>query len=499
MKTTKFLAIILTFVLFSSAFVACGGTTGGGTVGDKVTMEGVYSLYSAKLGTEDVTDDFSMYLLTFEGDSLTVVINYLNLPERRESSYTATKTTVTETYKGQKYTYTIDGDTLKTRYKDLDTYIDVVLKKETDSSLTDKTVDFESVLFGESINDVKKFNYCPAILTEVNDEGETVMHIWYCTNKDSGIIMDHIGYRTGVLQENGKWLFSDEQIVLAPTPGTWDSRHTCDPTVIKGEFKLNGETYNYLMSYLGCTTEDYQKNETGLAVAKNVGGPWVKVDNLNPIVPWYDDGVESEEQAKYESYLGTNKIYWGTGMPSLISVDGKGDVLLFYQSTKRGTGVRRLDLSDLNNPQEIFVSSVNFNGAVNSQGVKCSPGIADFAYDKTAKRLYVTATTNEKRPPDVTKTLVSSHSALYYVDVEDMNAVCELMKNGGGYKWNTVGFVGPDETGWNRNHNPALVKTDGGYIPDSTKIGVVVSTGNNDWANENIFTYRLFGHWFNIK
>ena len=185
-------------------------------------------------------------------------------------------------------------------------------------------------------------------------------------------------------------------------------------------------------------------------------------------------------------------------MPSLISVDGKGEVLLFYSSTLRGTGVRRLDLSDLNNPKNVYVQSVTYNGARNSQGGACHPGIADFAYDKIAKRLYVTAVTNEKRPPDVTKTLVSSHSVLMYVDnVEDMNAACDLILNGV-YKWKIVGYVGPEETGWNRNHNPGLVKTDGGYIPDSKKIGVVVSTGNNDGANENIFTYRLFGHLFNV-
>lgn len=495
MKISKLLALTLTFTIICCCFSACENN---GNMDETVVMEGSYSLLSASQSGEDVTGNFGIYSVEFNGSDMDVFITYLGTPERRKSTYRATKTTVYETFKGQKYTYTVDGDTLKTKYKDIDSVIDVVLKKEEDPATADKSVDFESVLFGESIKDVKKFNYCPAILTDVNEKGQTVMHIWYCTNKDSGIIMDHIGYRTGVLQESGKWLFSDEQIVLAPSPGTWDGRHTCDPTVIKGEFKLNGETYNYLMSYLGCTTEDYQKNETGLAVAKNVGGPWVKVDNLNPIVPWYDDGDEAVEQQKYESWQGTSKIYWGTGMPSLISVDGKGEVLLFYSSTLRGTGVRRLDLSDLNNPKNVYVQSVTYNGARNSQGGPCHPGIADFAYDKIAKRLYVTAVTNEKRPPDVTKTLVSSHSVLMYVDnVEDMNAACDLIFSGG-YKWKIVGYVGPEETGWNRNHNPGLVKTDGGYIPDSKKIGVVVSTGNNDGANENIFTYRLFGHLFNV-
>ncbi len=110
--------------------------------------------------------------------------------------------------------------------------------------------------------------------------------------------------------------------------------------------------------------------------------------------------------------------------------------------------------------------------------------------------LYVS---NDKLPEDVTKTLVNSHSLLAYVDgLGDMEAVCAALQSGS-YKWNVVGYVGPSDTGWNRNHNPGMVRSALGYVPSSNKIGVVVSTGNNDWSNENIFTYRLFGHWFEIK
>lgn len=464
------------------------------------TFDASYVLTSATDGDVDLTDDFVLYNADFAADgSVKVVINYLNMLQTRNGKYTVSGNVITEKSEGKTYTYRIFGDILLTTFEDDGAQISVTLTRKTADDDKVKAVDFESVLFGDDINDTKKFNYCPAILTETDAGGNTVMHIWYCTNKDSGIIMDHIGYRTGVLQEDGKWLFSDEKIVLAPTEGTWDGRHTCDPAVIKGEFRMGGQTYNYLMAYLGCTTEDYQKNETGLAVAKDVGGPWVKVDSVNPIVPWYDDGDKATEQGKYESWQGTSRIYWGTGMPSLVSVDGKGEVLLFYSSTLRGTGVRRLDLSDIDHPVTKFTTSLSHNGIVNSRGLKCNVGIADFAFDPVAKRLYVTGVTNDKLPEDVTKTLVNSHSLLAYVDgLDDMEAVCAALQ-GGSYKWNVVGYVGPSDTGWNRNHNPGMVRSALGYVPSSNKIGVVVSTGNNDWPNENIFTYRLFGHWFEIK
>jgi hypothetical protein len=73
------------------------------------------------------------------------------------------------------------------------------------------------------------------------------------------------------------------------------------------------------------------------------------------------------------------------------------------------------------------------------------------------------------------------------------------MLESGKYEWTMVGYVGPNETGFERNHNPGIVKNAYGYIPDSSVIGVIVSTGHNSWGNENIFTYRLYGHLFYIE
>ena len=61
-----------------------------------------------------------------------------------------------------------------------------------------------------------------------------------------------------------------------------------------------------------------------------------------------------------------------------------------------------------------------------------------------------------------------------------------------------LGYVGPDDTGFERNHNPGIVRTGKGYLPDSSKVEVIVSTGHNSWENENIFTYRLFGKVFPV-
>lgn len=479
----------ITAAVFAAGFAAaCALPVAACASQSTQSLTGTFLLASATLDGIDCTDDFQTYTATFSEDGgLRVVIGYLGSIETRNSTYTFDGTTVTETYREDTFTYTKEGDGLRTQYDG----ISVLLEREQEET-GPQAVDFESVLFGPDISDSKIFNYCPAILTETVD-GEEVMHVWYCTNKDDGVIMDHIGYRKGVKQEDGRWLFSEQQIVFAPTQGTWDSRHTCDPAVIRGKFRYQGTDYTYLMAYLGCTTEDYQKNETGIAVANAPEGPWVKAASLNPIVPWYDNGDEAEEQKKYEEMQGTSSIYWGTGMPALISLDGEGDVLMFYQSTLQGTGIQRWDFSDLDDPTCLFTTRITHNGIVNSVGHKCNINIPDFAYDPVGKRFYVCGVTNEKNPPDETITRVNSHCMVAYLEnVQSPEKLCDLLRNGS-YVWQMAGYIGPSDTGWERNHNPGIVRDEHGFLPDSDEVRVIVSTGHNSWDNENIFTYRLHG------
>lgn len=460
-------------------------------------IEQEYVLKSASNGKTDVTKEFTIYTLKFQKDyTLIVNVSHNGLLEKRISKYEINGNIITENYQGQTYLYTMFNDQLLTIYDDLGDELEIIFITKELAEMN-VAVDFNSLLFGEDVSLTKYYNYCPSIMMDT-ENGKEVMHIWYCTNKDDGVIVDYIGYRKGTKQEDGKWLFTDEEIVLSPSDGTWDARHTCDPSVIKGKYQYKGTTYTYLMAYLGCTTEDYQKNETGIAVSNSPSGPWVKIKEVNPIVPWYDDGDIVKEEAKYESYKGTSTIYWGTGMPSLVSVDGNGEVIMFYASTLRGIGIRRIDLSNLESPVLKYTASITSNGILNSKNQKTSIRIPDFAYDANAKRFYVTGVTNEKNPADVTLTRVNSHSSLAYIEnVNNMEELSKLLESGN-YTWNMVGYIGPDVTGWERNHNPGILKDGYGYIPNSKNIGVVVSTGHNSWGNENIFTYRLYGHTFII-
>ena len=156
------------------------------------------------------------------------------------------------------------------------------------------------------------YNYAPTVFEE-----DGVRHIYYCSNKYEGNVTDYVAYRKGTLVK-GKWVYSELSFVLEPTQDTWDARHVCDPSVIKGDFNYDGDDYNYLMAYLGCVTSNNQENMVGLAVSKSPEGPWIKTEKVNPI-------------AKYERDMSIDDIFqWGYGQPSLINSDKKSEVLLYY-------------------------------------------------------------------------------------------------------------------------------------------------------------------------
>lgn len=471
-------------------FASCGEE------GETKTLDGTWELSTATLDGKSVKKNFQAYTANFSPDGkANVTISYLGAYETRNSAYTFDGATLTEKYQSKEYVwnYTESTQSLTTEYQDFEDVITVVLEKKQEET-GPVPVDFEGILFGTDMSDSKFYNYCPAIVKET-ENGQEVMHIWYCTNRDDGVMMDYIGYRKGVKQADGKWLFGEQIIALAPTQGTWDERHTCDPAVITGKFNYRNTEYKYLMAYLGCVTEDYQKNETGIAVANSPEGPWVKINTDKALIPWYDEESKREqEENRYNAIQGTGGIYWGTGMPALVSIDGEGEVLMFYQSTLNGTGIRRYDFSNLDGElTPKFTTKIMHGGIRNSVGSSCGIGIPDFAYDESAKRFYVCGVTPEKNPADISTTRVNSHSMVAYLEnVESMEALCATLQSGS-YTWNMLGYVGPNDTGFERNHNPGIVRTGKGYLPDSAKVEVVVSTGHNSWENENIFTYRLFG------
>ena len=108
-----------------------------------------------------------------------------------------------------------------------------------------------------------QYSYCPSVM----DNGDGTCHIWFCGNPTKYKFVDNVFH---VLAQDGV-SYTAATSVLQPTPGTWDSYHCCDPSVIKGEFKMNGKTYTYAMFYLGIDTPDCLGNEVGVAFSNDPG------------------------------------------------------------------------------------------------------------------------------------------------------------------------------------------------------------------------------------
>lgn len=349
---------------------------------------------------------------------------------------------------------------------------------------------FTEELFGESLEE-NYYNYAPTVVMEGND----TMHVWFCGNGESGNITDYIVYRKGELQADGKWIFSERELVLSSTEGTWDQRHVCDPSVIKGEFQYQDKTYNYLMSYLGCVTNDSSKNEVGIAVSENIEGPWTKVDSLNPIANYYTSNEYVDEPWT-----------WGYGQPSLVSVDEKGKILLFYtKGVISGTFqyVEYWDLSDLDNPQKLNEASITNAGVVNQSGGVDVINNADFAYDPFMKRLYVIKEDFPYKEGGGTNWLTGANTIMYLNLNDDELHIGETLFLGQALRWQVIGSVGTNETGFKRVHNAGLVRNEFGHLINPHQIPLIYtrsdeSNDHPDWEPKGqwpaLHTYRLYGY-----
>lgn len=329
------------------------------------------------------------------------------------------------------------------------------------------------------------YNYCPSAFVE-----DGVTHVYYCTNTESEVIVDSIGYRTS---ENGA-AYSEERIVLSPHESRWqwDGVHTCDPDVIKGEFHWDGEVYEYLMAYLGCKTHDCQENEIGLAVAKSPQGPFVKLTHLNPFVAYERDTSTAQMALTFQ---------WGVGQPSLVSMDRMGQVMLIYTVGDQNRGnylvCEKWDLSDLNTPLPIgenWKIQVTNSGAMGRDFRLYSVYNADFAYDSTQGYLYMVCDGAPLYIPGVDApgepTYVSSNLRVmrFSQRFDPADMACFFQEDDTA-SWQVVQLIRAGDTGYPRNHNACLAADPYGWLLPDEPLRVLYSVSQ---ASDEVYTLWSF-------
>jgi len=310
------------------------------------------------------------------------------------------------------------------------------------------------------------YNYCPSAM----QMPDGTVYIYYCTNKNSYEVVDYIGCRKGTPTESGKFKWSLETIVLSPSHGSWDAHHTCDPSVIAGDFTYGGTSYKYLMAYLGCTSYDNQDNKIGLAVANSPEGPFVKV-GTSPFIDFTMD----------PSFTG---FQWGVGQPSLVSMDRAGKVCLFYtRGDKDGTRemVDEWDLSNLDAPVKIGTEKLSARGLYNLGGGQDIMNNADFVCDAQNDRYYAVSDChpNPKDAPDY----ISSHVRVTYFDKEsDFSDIL----------WNSVETISPKETDFPRNHNAGILRDEYGQMTENGYLTVFYTVSKT--GDKSLWSYRIYNY-----
>ncbi|MBR4419758.1 MAG: hypothetical protein IKT32_02660 [Clostridia bacterium] len=330
---------------------------------------------------------------------------------------------------------------------------------------------------------VQIYNYCPSVMVEGNQA-----HVWYCSSVTQGIGGDdHIAYRHGK-KVDGVWYWGPRQIILTHEKYTWYSGNICDPDVIKGEFKYQGQTYTYLMTFLGCTTKDNSSNMFGFKVANNPAGPWVDVKGISPLYDFY------EQYPNYEYDPNKNNFIWGWGQSSLISLDKKGKVMLFY--TGRSTTGQKYecwDFSDLENPKKLTEKEVTRKGVTDLNGDPDTICNAQFMYDEARHRMYMLCDVHPFRT-DMWPTNLPRKTAVYYINIPKSVDKKDMFNYG--LTWNKLFDIEESRTGYEHNHNCCFMRDIYGYrLPGNIEVAYTMSETGSNW--KVLFTYRIHRYVFN--
>ena len=162
-----------------------------------------------------------------------------------------------------------------------------------------------------AVGNLGKYNYSPSVI-ETGD----IRQLWWCSQgvnpRDASQNTDSIYYESVDMltgESNGPML------VLAETPGAWDSAFTCNPKVIGGVFEDplgDGNTYEYAMYYVATQLIDGEGNGIGVAFSHD-GMHWRKYPQ--PIVP------------------ATTTVTYGVGQPSVYNADHKSAIYMLYEDT----------------------------------------------------------------------------------------------------------------------------------------------------------------------
>jgi hypothetical protein len=287
-----------------------------------------------------------------------------------------------------------------------------------------------------------RYSYCPSIIRLQNGD----VHMFFCGNPNADVMVDNI-YHVAYSGGNG----SDAVSVLQPSvSGSWDDHHDCDPSVIEGQFLMDGKSYKYAMFFLGNANSRYY-NEIGVAFSNDLNATsWTKYPGAL---------VEKTWSGTADQVMGNGAKAWGVGQPSAVSLDKKGKVLLTYTiGDQNGTRLVAsvCDFSDMGKPVIESPKTVSTDGLYNLSDVQDYICNADIAINQEADRLVMIRPLNG--------VLTTYPTFIPEAQEIDWISLSDFVKGEG--TWTKMARVTQAQTSFPRNHNAGLLRDAYGSISD---------------------------------
>lgn len=301
---------------------------------------------------------------------------------------------------------------------------------------------------------------------DVIQDGNT-RYLVYTTNKSKAQEDNVIAIKKGELTDDG-WVYGAQSIAIEGSSDGWD-QFIGSASVAKGNFVLGEDTYNWVMAYAATTNEEGSACSIGLAVAKDIQGEWVKIEN--PIIE-YNSEVYGANMAGYyaPSVVNYNKA---SGIRVFYTyADAYGHFAHFYDA----------DLSDLSNIDGVSAMITNKGDIQGGDAVTMFPN-ADFAYDAVNATFYAV---KDYSPSAATKPNLADQFELLHIAEEELYTT----EDGDGWVSDFyVDYIDLDN-GYERAYSACIVSDAYGHKLETTEIIYnVCQTGENYLHTQKLMSY----------
>lgn len=313
----------------------------------------------------------------------------------------------------------------------------------------------------------KTYSYAPAVI-ESNDRRDE----FTCHNRNPGQIQDSIFHR-----EIGRAGQSSSQSALDPfglsdptAPPRFDEFHVCDPEVVGGQYPYGTAIYSWALLYSANDHDSAFGNRIGIAFSNSLDGPWIR--SKTPLVDF--------------DFSGTNAKAWGVGQPSVLpDPNPSAFILLYTRGTANSTGTvwQRVEVTgDLQNPFKLTeMRPVNAAGILRKD--QQTPDVLhNAAYALDPNTNLVVAVRPLGPAPATFPTFVSDTVEIDTIPISDLFS--------GNGSWKEIRRFGEEQTGFQRNHDPGLVKDSRGYLPVGDL--QILLTVSRDCGGKNCFPDELW-------